>query len=155
MRRRLNPRPHRATLCKPQASHAGGLPIPSLQLDAEMLFDRFFNRPSAAETGFHGKGIAGPQGNRRAAIWRDGDLAINQMHEFVKLVDRVPGAQRGFPSAADHAAVDRGVLHPGFHRRVAVDLGPALKVGQHRLGPRRGKAENHIAHVSPFKISLW
>lgn len=123
------------------------------QLDAEMLFHRLFDRPGPLEPRLHHKSIARPQGHRRPSLGGDRDLPLDQMNEFVKLVGRVPGAQRRLPRPADHAAVQRGMLNPGFHRRVAVNLGPAFQIGQHRFRPRRGQAENSIAHISPFGIA--
>eukprot|EP01041_Mallomonas_annulata_P014556 gene14555-30987_t len=91
-----------------------------LQLDAKVFAHGFFNFPCAFEIRLNHKGIAGADVDRRSAIRSDGDFALHDVDEFVGRVSGVVAAWRGFPGAGNHAAVVRGVLHPGLHGGSAI-----------------------------------
>lgn len=70
-----------------------------LQLDAEVLEDLFLDLPRAGEGLLDDKGVAGADVHGVTAVWRDGDLALDHVHEFDGGIGRVVGAGRGRPPA--------------------------------------------------------
>jgi hypothetical protein len=117
-----------------------------LQLNAEVLLDRLLDFPRPAKAGLNREGIAGVHGNGGASVLGDGDLAFDQVDKFVGCICRVVGAGGRLPSAADHAAICRGVLDPCLHRGIALDLFPAVKIGGDGLGSECRKAIDDVSH---------
>lgn len=111
-----------------------------------MLSDRFFDLPRTGKAGLDHEAVAGVEGDGGGAVGGDGDLAVDQVDEFVEFIGRVPCAGGCFPRTADDAAIDGGVLHPCLHGGLTVDLHPAVEIGRQGFGAGGGKAEDHVGH---------
>ena len=93
-----------------------------------MFANLFHDLPGAFEICLNHKRVAGFHSNRFAAIGSDDDAALQHVDKFVSGVSGVISAGCAFPYAGEHGAVRGSVQCPGFHRRVAFGLDPAVEV---------------------------